>query len=74
MPIEAGGSFGLDRAGPSAYIKGMTRTITKFAGLGAVTGAVTLGVLAMMKLNAASLAAGMESVQGSVYLSSHFCF
>ena len=52
----------------------MTRTITKFAGLGAVTGAVTLGVLALMKLNAASLAAGMESVQGSVYLSSHFCF
>ena len=52
----------------------MTRTIAKFAGFGVVAGAAVLAVLALMKLNAASLAAGMESVQGSVYLSSHFCF
>ena len=52
----------------------MVRLIAKFAGLGAVTGLVAMGVLVLMKLNAASFAASMDSVQGSVYLSSHFCF
>ena len=52
----------------------MTLLIAKFAGFGAATGLAAMAVLVLMKLNAASLAAGMESVQGSVYLSSHFCF
>jgi hypothetical protein len=52
----------------------MLRQTVKFGGLGALAGVVAIAAFVLLNMNVAGFAASMESTQGSVYLSSHFCF
>ena len=52
----------------------MLRLMAKFGSLGALAGLLTVTMFILLNMNVAGFASSMESAQGSVYLSSHFCF
>lgn len=64
---------GLDFLRSFAQIMAMA-FVLKYLALGGVAGLAMIAALALLNLNAVSLATSMEPAQGLVFTTSYFCF